>query len=442
MTELLSQAAAGKRGALESLIEITEKNIMFFCRALLPEEEANAVFAEAYGEMLEKVLGGFVASEQEFENMLKRLAALKCREYILKSKPQALRIPQNKNFIIEVPIASGEVSVAVLDSLPTMQKFLFALRRIAGLHDDDIAKIARIDSGTLRAAFQAERTNLDMLLEKYRAKTDSASPANAKEFMEALQTAQSECTIPADTAEKVRKNMNMLIAPIEKAHKKSTAGKIITVVLAVAVIGGLAVGGVFLSRSLGKGSTSGAAPSGSSGAVSSYTAENASVTAYADIDIKDYGTVTVALDGKAAPATVKNFEKLANSGFYNGLTFHRIIDGFMMQGGDPDGDGTGDSDDTVSGEFSANGFNNSLSHTRGAISMARSNDYNSASSQFFIVQSDSTFLDGQYAAFGYVTEGMDIVDSICKAASTDDSNGLQAKDKQPVINSVTIRSAE
>ena len=143
MTELLSQAAAGKRGALESLIEITEKNIMFFCRTLLPEEEANAVFAEVYGEMLEKVLGGFVASEQEFENKLKRLAALKCREYILKSKPQALRVPQNKNFIIEAPIASGEVVPAVMDSLPTMQKFLFALRRIAGLHDDDIAKIAR-----------------------------------------------------------------------------------------------------------------------------------------------------------------------------------------------------------------------------------------------------------------------------------------------------------
>ena len=112
----------------------------------------------------------------------------------------------------------------------------------------------------------------------------------------------------------------------------------------------------------------------------------------------------------------------------------------MMQGGDPNGDGTGGSDETIVGEFTDNGYDNSLSHTRGAISMARSNNYDSASSQFFIVHEDSEFLDGQYAAFGYVTEGMDIVDAICEAAVPIDSNCLFADEEQPIITSITIRT--
>lgn len=154
------------------------------------------------------------------------------------------------------------------------------------------------------------------------------------------------------------------------------------------------------------------------------------------------GTVTVALDKEAAPLTVANFVKLANDGFYDGLTFHRIINGFMMQGGDPDGTGTGGSDETIKGEFSANGVDNKLSHTEGAISMARSQKYDSASSQFFIVHEDSTFLDGDYACFGYVTEGMSIVDKICKNAENSDSNGYVLENKRPIIKSITIREAE
>ena len=165
------------------------------------------------------------------------------------------------------------------------------------------------------------------------------------------------------------------------------------------------------------------------------------VTAYADIAIRDYGTVTVALCGEAAPETVENFITLAKDGFYDGLTFHRIMEGFMMQGGDPNGNGTGGSDKTIIGEFSANGIENPLSHTRGAISMARAKPFDSASSQFFIVHEDSTFLDGQYAAFGYVTEGMDVVDQICKEAKPVDNNGTIPSDDQPVIESITIREA-
>ena len=161
-------------------------------------------------------------------------------------------------------------------------------------------------------------------------------------------------------------------------------------------------------------------------------------THHAEIEIQDYGTITVELDGDAAPITVQNFMDLANAGFYDGLTFHRIISGFMMQGGDPNGNGTGGSENTIKGEFSSNGVENTLSHTRGAISMARSQNPDSASSQFFICHADSTFLDGQYACFGYVTDGMDIVDAVCEAAQPTDGNGTIPADQQPVITAIRV----
>ena len=168
------------------------------------------------------------------------------------------------------------------------------------------------------------------------------------------------------------------------------------------------------------------------------TSEELTGTHHAEIIVKDYGTIDVELDADTAPITVTNFVKLAQEGFYDGLTFHRIMDGFMIQGGDPNGNGTGGSDENIKGEFSNNGVENDISHTRGTISMARANDPDSGSSQFFIVQSDSTFLDGDYAGFGHVTSGMDIVDKICKDAKPTDNNGTIPADEQPVIETVKI----
>lgn len=156
------------------------------------------------------------------------------------------------------------------------------------------------------------------------------------------------------------------------------------------------------------------------------------------IDVQDYGTISLELDADTAPISVTNFINLANEGFYDGLTFHRIISGFMIQGGDPNGNGTGGSEKTIKGEFSANGVENDISHVRGVISMARANDPDSGSSQFFIVHEDSTFLDGQYATFGHVTDGMDVVDAICEAVPVQDNNGTVAAADQPVITAVTV----
>lgn len=159
---------------------------------------------------------------------------------------------------------------------------------------------------------------------------------------------------------------------------------------------------------------------------------------HAKIKVKDYGTIEVELDGDTAPITVANFIKLVNDKFYDGLTFHRIISGFMIQGGDPLGNGTGGSDETIKGEFSSNGVENNISHKRGVISMARSSDPDSASSQFFIMHQDSTYLDGEYAAFGKVTKGMKVVDKICEDATPTDGNGTIEKADQPVIESIRM----
>ncbi len=185
--------------------------------------------------------------------------------------------------------------------------------------------------------------------------------------------------------------------------------------------------------------SSGEAGTDVSGTEQGGSGDTASGKHHVEITVKDYGTISVELDGDAAPITVANFLKLAGDGFYDGLTFHRIISGFMIQGGDPKGNGTGGSDENIKGEFSENGVENNLSHTRGAISMARASAMDSASSQFFIVHEDSTFLDGQYACFGYVTEGIEVVDAICDTVNAFlDNNGAVEKESQPVIESIKV----
>ncbi len=159
---------------------------------------------------------------------------------------------------------------------------------------------------------------------------------------------------------------------------------------------------------------------------------------YVEMKVKNYGTITLELDADTAPITVTNFINLVNSKFYDGLTFHRIIDGFMIQGGDPNGNGTGGSSKKIKGEFSANGITNNIHHERGVISMARNSySYDSASSQFFIMHADNSELDGLYAAFGKVISGMNVVDKIAKVKVEDD-NGTVKSDNQPVIESIRV----
>ncbi len=152
------------------------------------------------------------------------------------------------------------------------------------------------------------------------------------------------------------------------------------------------------------------------------------------VTMQNGGQYTIELYPEFAPATVENFLKLVNEGFYNGLTFHRVVDGFMAQGGDPNGTGMGGSSDTIKGEFRSNGFaQNTLSHTKGVLSMARSQMPNSASSQFFICYKDVSFLDGDYAAFGKVIDGMDVVDAFCDVPRKGNMMGEVATPVVPII---------
>ena len=152
------------------------------------------------------------------------------------------------------------------------------------------------------------------------------------------------------------------------------------------------------------------------------------------ISVQNYGDIIIELRPDVAPITVENFKKLVSEGFYDGLTFHRVVKGFMIQGGDPNGNGTGSSSEKIKGEFSANGVNNTLSHTRGVISMARGTSYNSGSCQFFITNADaSTDLDGKYAAFGVVIEGMDVVDAISDVEVTYNLFGEKSSPVEKII---------
>ncbi len=152
------------------------------------------------------------------------------------------------------------------------------------------------------------------------------------------------------------------------------------------------------------------------------------------LDIKGFGSMLIELDPEAAPKTVANFEGLVAKGFFDGLTFHRIIKGFMIQGGDPAGNGTGGCKPEIVGEFKSNGFDNPISHKRGVISMARTSDPNSASCQFFIVHEDSEFLDGDYAGFGHVVEGLEVLDAVASVPTYPDDS----PSKKVVIKKMSI----
>lgn len=220
-----------------------------------------------------------------------------------------------------------------------------------------------------------------------------------------------------------------------KTNFKSLSIKFLSLMCAISLIASMAV----LCGCSGSSSSSETSSKATEAVSESSADENLlSGKINAVIDIKDYGKISLELDADTAPITVTNFVKLAKEGFYDGLTFHRIIKGFMMQGGDPLGTGTGGSDEEIKGEFAQNGVKNDISHVRGVISMARSQLFDSASSQFFIVHEDSTFLDGQYAGFGHVTDGMDIVDKICEETPVTDNNGTVADGKKPVINTIAI----
>ena len=464
MATLIENAAKGQRSAMNTLYEANKQKVYFVAQCLLADKsQAENATVTVFKEAWSNLETAAIATEEQFTNYVVCRVLDYCKGKLFKKNPKALRIPVNKNFLVPNNLAVDDSCDQELDyllnNLPHTQKYIFVMHTAGGLEVMQIARVLKFDSKTVRIAIDAEAENVKRLL----ALSGKGHACSYEDILEDMKQAEADAVVPENVDEQMTAIIDAIATPIEEKEKKRKHTiSVLSVLISACIVIALLIFGL----------TGDSTDTTAGGEDSSFTATDTvnttedtaatdateettegtestdaaagtldeSLIYYADIVIEDYGTITVELDQASAPITVANFVELAESGFYDGLTFHRIDEGFMMQGGDPNGDGTGGSDETIVGEFPDNGYDNTLSHIRGAISMARSNDYDSASSQFFIVHEDSEFLDGQYAAFGYVTEGMDVVDAICKAAVPIDSNCLIAAEDQPVITSITIRT--
>ena len=423
MATTIENAVKGSRKAMTALYKSNKQKVALICSSLLQNEKdiSNGVTGVFKG--IWKDLPGLnMSSEADFTRFVNKKALNYCKRQITKSDPKALRAPAGKSSAIvssENSKASAETLDLILNGFHPLYRYIFIANKVAGLSNEDIASLTNTTVSFVQEAKDAELTNINSILD---GTGHTLTEAQVKSL---LQSRESQMKVPSTADNQAAAEIGTVAAPAEKKAKKRIAIISIIAVICVAIIGTIA--GISISNAK------------KAAAEKEFRDQLAANDYYADITIAGYGTITVSLDSSAAPETVANFVSLAESGFYDGLTFHRIIDGVRMQGGDPAVSGKGVSAQTIVGEFSANGFDNNLSHTRGAISMARADDFNSASSQFFIVHEDSTFLDDLYAAFGYVIDGMDIVDEICTSAEPIDDNGMIAADEQPVITSITIR---
>ena len=451
METIIQKAAKGNRAAMTELYENNTSTVYCLANALLRGSE-QAVPATNWGikSAFQAAEKGVIESEDEFLLLAMKQAAGYCKKEVIKKDPRAFKLPPKKEFIIsrvsEHTLNPNAADVEnYIRCLPAIQRFTFVLSHLGDMEDLQVGKVIGVDTGTISLIKEAEEQNLAKICKTVNIAGGCCSDPVPEVVSAECVKLQESTELPDGVCEYIENYIDSIATPIEAAAKNKgkkigiIAGSVLVcIAIIVAIIAGTGNSITYTSgnddyfETSGSDATDGASAAGDLDADAIY---------YADIEIENYGTITVQLDQEAAPLTVANFVNLAESGFYDGLTFHRIWEGFMMQGGDPKGDGTGGSDEEIVGEFSANGYDNPLSHTRGAISMARSDDYDSASSQFFIVHEDSTdSLDGLYAAFGYVTEGMDIVDAICEAAEPIDSNAMIAAEDQPVITSITIRT--
>lgn len=409
----IQRAAQREKSAMIALYEQQKHQVYFFCRQMLPDDAAEGAAAESFHALWKKLFRDQNLTQTELEQYLTLSTARLCRDRLLEQSPHAL-----EGRVTAEAEADTDDSLLeqVLAPLTLRQRWQFLLHTLTELTPAQSARVLQIAPDKAEDAWRETEDAVAASLEALPPQ-DGETAMDLDALQALVLQAAAEEAVPEALDQAAAETITSLARPEKKGQKR--VGLILTIVLLVLLLG---VGAFFLVSATGDGDSS------------SVTSE----LHHVEIEIEDYGTITVELDASAAPVTVENFLSLAESGFYDGLTFHRIIDGFMMQGGDPNGDGTGGSEETIVGEFSDNGYDNPLSHTRGAISMARSSDYDSASSQFFIVQEDSTSLDGQYAVFGYVTDGMDIVDQICADAEPTDDNGTISAEDQPVITSITV----
>ena len=459
MESVIQKAAKGNRGAMTLLYEASAPAVYCLSKALLRgAEQAIPATNWAIKSTFQATEKGLIQTEEEFYAFAVKQAAGYCKKEAAKKDPRAFKLPPKKEFRIshinEQAIAADASDVEnYIQCLPAIQRFAFALRYLGNLDKLQIGKVIGLDSGAVELICDAESDNLAKIYRAVKAVGGHCKMPTKELIADGFADMQTKTMLPDEVKTYIGNYIDSVAAPIEAAAKNKgkklgiIAGAVLVcIAIIIAIIAGTGNSNDYTTSDddyFEDSVTDATDNSNTTDATAGNTAAgemDADTIYYADIAVEDYGTITVQLDQSVAPITVSNFVELAESGFYDGLTFHRIYSGFMIQGGDPEGDGTGGSDEEIVGEFASNGYENTLSHTRGVISMARSDDYDSASSQFFIVHEDSDFLDGEYAAFGWVTEGMDIVDAICEDAEPYDDNGMIYAEDQPIITSITIRT--
>lgn len=440
--KLIAKAALGDKKSLDFICEKYGKYVYFFCTTVISDnKKAENAFKKSF-----KAIFSAISKNPNTDNLdeiVKSETAKVCKSAIFDENNHENGAAKMQPFgdKDKIPSASAitaeqkNLFVNALKSINANQRIVVLLNLLCDYNTKKIADILKISEDKVQNSLEYGRENIKKQL---RTSDSKFTKRDIIFLMTASANIVKEAAAQAKIPDSIDSFLDEIVLSLAKPQK-SDKKKAWIVISAVAVFLVAVIVVFVITSNKSNGSAGATNDSASASNVSATIGESqAKGTHHAEIDIKDYGVIKVELNGDVAPITVANFINLANSHFYDGLTFHRIIDGFMMQGGDPLGNGTGGSENTIKGEFSQNGVENNLSHTRGAISMARSTDMDSASSQFFIVQSDSTYLDGQYACFGYVTDGMDIVDEICKNAVTTDSNGSVSAENQPVINSITI----
>ena len=467
-SNLSKKIAKGDAGAYKELYNKTRSrvwyiNYLLLCDETAANESTKAVYKNAFSEIADAP-----DKADNFVDFIEEKAVTYCKIKIAKNNNKEFKIPDSKNFTSfacdeRSVVEAANVELSILTNLPSLHRFIYVLGAYLEWSDKKIAEVFHTNEETVRVAHEAEAANIAKVAKALTLASGKTVSVTKEELTSLIECKQETFDFDVDIDRSIILAIDDAVAPIKQkrqieTNKKLKIGAIASVIVLFVVCIVCVVilnkdKEIFTSNTSGDKNQSTETQKQTesqtmTGLGISYKDADA-VTHYATIDIENYGKIKLELYGKVAPKTVENFENLANKGFYNGLTFHRIMEDFMMQGGCPLGNGTGGNTDSkgneinIRGEFENNGHYNDIAHVRGVISMARNGyDMNSASSQFFIMHEDASHLDGDYAAFGRVIEGIEIVDAVCEDSEPTDSNGTIPASAQPKIKSVKVEKAK
>ncbi len=425
MSIFTKQAAKGSKAARVRLYDQNHKMVYFLClRFLKNAAEAETATRQIFADLWNSLEGVADAREQLIFS-----TAQYCKQQLLAQDEKAFEPVAETP--VKMPAAKSDADREemylnyLLSKLDNLHRFVFILKSVAGLKNTEVGELFEIDSIVVNKLMNEAEDLARQTVSSMKSRKDCPIQ-HYEHVVQLLQHQILHIEVPTALTAQIMRDIEETATPTSKIK---WIGMITAFVILLAITVYPAVKHT-LSH-MGK-------------TYAVIEVDLSPIELALPDDLSPTGSIVVELDASIAPKTVANFIELAENGFYDGLTFHRVIYDFMIQGGDPAGNGTGGSDTSIEGEFFVNGFPNPLSHTRGVISMARrGDDYNSATSQFFIMHTStySSSLDGQYAAFGWVVSGMDYVDAIAAFTYTSDANGTVPAEYQPKINKITIHES-